>query len=187
MRGAALARASGDEFTLMLTHVDDAGEAARIAQELLDRLAGWIVERRMTAPAIIFLGIMIFAVGEMASSPRIQEYITWIAPKEKAGMYTGMIFLSVMIGAALSGMRPIHVHLRNDFLLVAMDQIVNYVAKWQDMFDHQVGTLGEYEIESVGTESTRLHPIAELLRNPQTMRQAIILSEILTPAFRRRQ
>ena len=57
----------------------------------------------ISAPAIIFLGIMIFAVGEMASSPRIQEYITWIAPKEKAGMYTGMIFLSVMIGAALSG------------------------------------------------------------------------------------
>ena len=25
-----------------------------------------------------------------------------------------------------------------DFLLVAMDQIVNYVAKWQDMFDRQV-------------------------------------------------
>ena len=57
----------------------------------------------ISAPAIIFLGIMIFAVGEMASSPRIQEYITWIAPKEKAGMYTGMIFLSVMIGAAFSG------------------------------------------------------------------------------------
>ena len=44
----------------------------------------------------------------------------------------------VALGAALSGMRPIHVHLRNDFLLVAMDQIANYVAKWQDMFDHQV-------------------------------------------------
>lgn len=44
----------------------------------------------------------------------------------------------VALGAALSGLRPIHVHLRNDFLLVAMDQIVNYVAKWQDMFDHQV-------------------------------------------------
>jgi pyruvate/2-oxoglutarate/acetoin dehydrogenase E1 component len=43
----------------------------------------------------------------------------------------------VALGAALSGMRPIHVHLRNDFLLVAMDQIVNYVAKWGDMFDHQ--------------------------------------------------
>jgi len=44
----------------------------------------------------------------------------------------------VALGAALSGMRPIHVHLRNDFLMVAMDQIINYVAKWQDMFDHQV-------------------------------------------------
>ncbi|HET6591327.1 MAG TPA: MFS transporter [Xanthomonadales bacterium] len=57
----------------------------------------------ISAPAIIFLGIMVFAVGEMASSPRIQEYITWIAPKEKAGMYMGMNFLSVMIGAAFSG------------------------------------------------------------------------------------
>lgn len=44
----------------------------------------------------------------------------------------------VALGAALSGLRPIHVHLRNDFLLVAMDQIVNYVAKWEDMFDRQV-------------------------------------------------
>lgn len=44
----------------------------------------------------------------------------------------------VALGAALCGMRPIHVHLRNDFLLVAMDQIVNYVAKWRDMFDRQV-------------------------------------------------
>ena len=44
----------------------------------------------------------------------------------------------VALGAALCGMRPIHVHLRNDFLLVAMDQIVNYVAKWQDMFAGQV-------------------------------------------------
>ncbi len=44
----------------------------------------------------------------------------------------------VALGAALSGLRPIHVHLRNDFLLVAMDQIVNYVAKWRDMFDGQV-------------------------------------------------
>ena len=57
----------------------------------------------VSAPAIIFLGIVIFAVGEMASSPRIQEFITWIAPKEKAGLYMGMNFLSVMIGAAFSG------------------------------------------------------------------------------------
>jgi len=57
----------------------------------------------ISAPAIIFLGILILATGEMVSSPRIQEYITWIAPKEKAGLYMGMNFLAIMIGAALSG------------------------------------------------------------------------------------
>jgi len=55
------------------------------------------------APAIIILGIFIFAVGEMISSPRIQEYITWIAPKEKAGLYMGSNFLATCIGALLSG------------------------------------------------------------------------------------
>ena len=57
----------------------------------------------ISAPALIFLGILFVAVGEMVSSPRIQEYITWIAPKEKAGLYMGMNFLAIMIGAALSG------------------------------------------------------------------------------------
>lgn len=57
----------------------------------------------VTAPGVIFLGILIFAVGEMVSSPRIQEYITWVAPKEKAGLYMGMNFLAIMVGAALSG------------------------------------------------------------------------------------
>jgi dipeptide/tripeptide permease len=51
------------------------------------------------SPAFIFLGIFFFAVGEMISSPRIQEYITWIAPKEKAGLYMGANFLAVAIGA----------------------------------------------------------------------------------------
>ncbi|MCD6379597.1 MFS transporter, partial [bacterium] len=57
----------------------------------------------ITAPVIVFLGIALFALGEMLSSPRIQEYITWIAPKEKAGLYMGTNFLSTGIGGALSG------------------------------------------------------------------------------------
>jgi len=47
----------------------------------------------------VFLGIFLFAVGEMVSSPRIQEYITWLAPKEKAGLYMGTNFLAIGIGA----------------------------------------------------------------------------------------
>ncbi|MFQ5722511.1 MAG: MFS transporter [Candidatus Aminicenantales bacterium] len=58
---------------------------------------------RISAPAFIFLGIFFFALGEMVSSPRIQEYITWIAPKEKAGLYMGLNFLALLIGSALSG------------------------------------------------------------------------------------
>ncbi len=56
------------------------------------------------APALVFLGIFLFAVGEMISSPRIQEYITWIAPKEKAGLYMGTNFLATFLGGLLSGL-----------------------------------------------------------------------------------
>ncbi len=52
---------------------------------------------------LVFAGILLFAVGEMVASPRIQEYITWIAPKEKAGLYMGSNFLAVGIGGTLSG------------------------------------------------------------------------------------
>lgn len=58
---------------------------------------------RISVSTWVFLGIFIFAVGEMITSPRIQEYITWIAPKEKAGLYMGSNFLAVGIGASLSG------------------------------------------------------------------------------------
>ncbi len=57
----------------------------------------------ISAVSVVFLGIFLFALGEMISSPRIQEYITWIAPKEKAGLYVGTNFLGVAIGAFTSG------------------------------------------------------------------------------------
>lgn len=54
-------------------------------------------------PILLFPGIMFVAFGEMISSPRIQEYITWIAPPEKAGLYMGSNYLAVGIGGLLSG------------------------------------------------------------------------------------
>lgn len=44
----------------------------------------------------------------------------------------------VAIGAALAGTRPIFVHMRMDFLLPAMDQIVNHASKWRFMFGGRV-------------------------------------------------
>jgi POT family proton-dependent oligopeptide transporter len=58
---------------------------------------------RTGAAELVFLGVFLFAIGEMVCSPRIQEYITWIAPREKAGLYMGSNFLAVGIGGALSG------------------------------------------------------------------------------------
>ena len=57
----------------------------------------------LSSPEVVFLGIFLFAVGEMISSPRIQEYIMWLAPKEKAGLYMGTNFLATGLGGALSG------------------------------------------------------------------------------------
>ena len=50
-------------------------------------------------------------------------------PNSEAG-FTGMA-----IGAAIRGLKPIIVHQRNDFLLLAIDQIVNQAAKWSYMFN----------------------------------------------------
>ncbi|MFH1847194.1 MAG: alpha-ketoacid dehydrogenase subunit beta [Candidatus Omnitrophota bacterium] len=44
----------------------------------------------------------------------------------------------VAIGAAIAGMRPVFVHMRMDFLPMAMDQIVNNAAKWNYMFGAEV-------------------------------------------------
>lgn len=40
----------------------------------------------------------------------------------------------IAIGSALNGMRPVMVHQRLDFMVLAMDQLVNEAAKWHYMF-----------------------------------------------------
>ena len=40
----------------------------------------------------------------------------------------------VAVGAAIAGMRPVYFHNRPDFLLLAMDQLVNHASKWSYMF-----------------------------------------------------
>lgn len=44
----------------------------------------------------------------------------------------------VAIGAALAGLRPIHVHIRMDFVLLAMNQIINMAAKSRYMYGGSV-------------------------------------------------
>ncbi len=51
----------------------------------------------------VILGIFIFSIGEMASSPKFTEYIGRIAPKNKEGLYMGTSFLPVAVGNYLAG------------------------------------------------------------------------------------
>jgi len=44
----------------------------------------------------------------------------------------------IAVGAAIGGMRPVYFHNRPDFLLLAMDQMVNHASKWHYMFGGQV-------------------------------------------------
>ncbi len=44
----------------------------------------------------------------------------------------------VAIGAALAGLRPVHVHIRMDFLMLAMNQLINIAAKSRYMYGGQV-------------------------------------------------
>lgn len=44
----------------------------------------------------------------------------------------------IAIGAALGGMKPVHIHIRTDFLYLTMDQLFNIAAKWRYMFGGQM-------------------------------------------------
>ncbi|HXV75649.1 MAG TPA: MFS transporter [Candidatus Polarisedimenticolaceae bacterium] len=94
---------------------------------LLIAAAGMVVLGfAVVAPAaLVFAGIFLFAVGEMIASPRIQEYITWIAPKEKAGLYMGTNFIAVGIGGLLSGV--IYTAVSGAFIDVGHPEYVWYV------------------------------------------------------------
>jgi dipeptide/tripeptide permease len=51
----------------------------------------------------VIAAILVFAIGEMASSPKITEYIGRIAPKDKVGLYMGCSFLPVFVGSSIGG------------------------------------------------------------------------------------
>lgn len=42
--------------------------------------------------------------------------------------------MGIAVGAALGGMRPVYLHNRPDFLLLASDQLINHASKWHYMF-----------------------------------------------------
>jgi len=54
-------------------------------------------------PWFMFAGTILFAVGEMACMPRMEQYLIGMLPPEKTGLGGGLLRIPVAIGAGLSG------------------------------------------------------------------------------------
>jgi proton-dependent oligopeptide transporter, POT family len=52
---------------------------------------------------LILLGILVFGIGEMASSPKFTEYVGRIAPTDQKALYMGTSFLPYAGGHAMAG------------------------------------------------------------------------------------
>ena len=53
---------------------------------------------------IIMIGVLTFALGEMASSPKFTEYVGRIAPDDKKALYIGTSFLPIALGHQIAGL-----------------------------------------------------------------------------------
>ncbi|WP_241651891.1 hypothetical protein [Pseudoalteromonas phenolica] len=52
---------------------------------------------------MITIVILLIALGEMLTSPKSQEYVASIAPKEQAALYMGYYFVSMALGFLCAG------------------------------------------------------------------------------------
>jgi len=92
-----------------------------------------LVQSMEADPAVLVIGEGVpDPTGSFGTTKGLRERFgkerVWEMPLSENGM-TG-----ACIGAALGGMRPVMVHLRIDFLLLAMDQLANNAANWHYMF-----------------------------------------------------
>lgn len=53
---------------------------------------------------LISTSVIVFAFGEMIASPKSQEYVAAIAPKENTAMYMGYYFVSMSLGFLFAGL-----------------------------------------------------------------------------------
>lgn len=86
-------------------------------------------------------GVIVYGLG--VGDPR-NIFNTTVELKEKFGNErvfdmpaSENAMTGIAIGASLNGIRPVMVHQRVDFFLLALDQLINSAAKWHFMFDGQ--------------------------------------------------
>lgn len=71
----------------------------------------------------VLTGLLIFSFGEMASSPKITEYIGRIAPSDKKALYMGTSYLPMAMGNLLAGVfsGPVYEKLSDKITLLQVE------------------------------------------------------------------
>jgi len=72
----------------------------------------------------LFISLLIFGLGEMASSPKISEYIGKIAPKDKVALYMGCSFIPMAGGNFFAGLLSGNVYTRMSDKMTILKQEV---------------------------------------------------------------
>jgi acetoin:2,6-dichlorophenolindophenol oxidoreductase subunit beta len=103
----------------------------------VDALREGVAQEMRRDPAVLVMGLDVDDHKAIQGSTRgLQEEFgperVFNTPLSEDAM-TG-----VAIGAAMAGLRPIHVHIRMDFLMLCMNQLVNIAAKSHYMYGGQV-------------------------------------------------
>ncbi|MBF0595093.1 MAG: alpha-ketoacid dehydrogenase subunit beta [Candidatus Omnitrophica bacterium] len=87
----------------------------------------------------------VFLFGEGVGGPS-GVFKTTAGLKEEFGLRRVMdvpvcenTLTGIAVGAALAGMKPVLIHMFTDFMLMAMDQIVNHAAKYKYVFGGKTG------------------------------------------------
>ena len=109
----------------------------------------------------IGLSLITLAFGEMASSPRIQEYISSIAPKEKVALYMGYSFLPLaggnLLGGLLSG--KLYGSLSDKYTMLRKYLVENGHYKQEDISTMDDGVLFNSSLETFNMNAHQLTQI----------------------------
>jgi len=107
------------------------------------------------------LSLVTLAFGEMASSPRIQEYISSIAPKEKVALYMGYSFLPLaggnLLGGLLSG--KLYGSLSDKYTMLRKYLVENGHSQLKDIAEVDDGVLFKSSQETLNLNAQQLTQI----------------------------
>ena len=70
----------------------------------LGLVLGGLAHGLLLGGSVMVTAVIVFAFGEMIASPKSQEYVAAIAPKENTAMYMGYYFVSMALGNLFAGL-----------------------------------------------------------------------------------